>query len=311
MRKVLFASVLWFCGVASTSAAIYKCHQNGHVTYSNVDRSGRYECLRNPNPPLPYLCKSAADEKIFPSESDISGVLSCSLLRVEVEEKKIAPKKPPSVAAQTPERRSKHSTGTAFAVSNSMLLTNNHVVENCTRIRTQNPATIATIRARDKKNDLALLETTGRFSVFAEFRLEGAVIGEEVMIAGYPLVGILGQDLSVTKGVLSSTKPSEKNREIFLHTAPTQPGNSGGPVFDNSGRVLGVVVGKLNDLKVAQATGSLPQNMNIGIHGKTAQTFLSDNNVQPKLVPQSVEKRSDLIAANAAKFTVLVHCFDD
>ena len=131
------------------------------------------------------------------------------------------------------------------------------------------------------------------------------------MIAGFPLFGILGQDISVAKGVVSSTKPSESNREIFLHTAPTQPGNSGGPVLDNSGRVLGVVVGKLNDFKVAQATGSLPQNMNIGIHGKTVQTFLLDSNVQPKVILGGVEKKSDWIAANAAKFTVLVHCFDD
>jgi S1-C subfamily serine protease len=58
-----------------------------------------------------------------------------------------------------------------------------------------------------------------------------------------------------------------------------QPGNSGGPVLDLSGNVVGVVSAKLNELAIAQATGSLPQNINFAIKSNTLQIFLDTHGV--------------------------------
>jgi S1-C subfamily serine protease len=55
---------------------------------------------------------------------------------------------------------------------------------------------------------------------------------------------------------------------------PIQPGNSGGPVIDDRGLVIGVVVSKLNALRVVRATGDIPQNVNFAIGLRSVQTFL-------------------------------------
>ena len=83
-----------------------------------------------------------------------------------------------------------------------------------------------------------------------------------------------------------------------------QPGNSGGPVLDQSGHVVGVVVARLDALKLVKRTGTLPQNMNLAISEGTARTFLDANNV-----PYEVEPSDKAIAAKARDFTVRVECW--
>ena len=91
-------------------------------------------------------------------------------------------------------------------------------------------------------------------------------------------------------------------------SAPVQPGNSGGPLLDSAGNVIGVVSGKLNAVKVAGATGDIPQNINFAIGGNTLRAFLDAKGVNYKEVGRESDLRGEQIAARATAFTVLVEC---
>lgn len=129
------------------------------------------------------------------------------------------------------------------------------------------------------------------------------------MVAGFPYVGLLGQGISATTGNVSSARPFESLPWMFSHTAPIQPGNSGGPIFDKRGMVIGVVQGKLNELVIAKATGSIPQNVNFGISSSALISFLKKNNVYRQSTELNSTLEGDRVAAMASKFTVLVECF--
>jgi V8-like Glu-specific endopeptidase len=80
-------------------------------------------------------------------------------------------------------------------------------------------------------------------------------------------------------GHVSSTVGIRGNQSQMQISVPVQRGNSGGPVFDQSGNVIGVVVSKLDALKVAERVGDLPQNVNFAIRGDVVRNFLDANNV--------------------------------
>jgi S1-C subfamily serine protease len=312
-RTIIPAAVLLICSASATGSTLYKCQENryGGVLYTNQGREEVKEvteCHVNPDakqrPEFPYACTTEnKDGQIggWAGRADVTGAtITCRILSA-------APLAP---TADKPKKPPAHFTGTAFAVSESQLLTNQHVVANCFRIRVEKPQAIAKVIAVDKERDLALLETTARFHDFATFRSNGPTTGEDLMIAGYPLPGILGQAMSVTKGIVSSVLVSPQARWNFSHTAPTQLGNSGGPIFDAAGNIVGVVVGKLDEIKVAKTTGSLPQNINLGINSKDAIGFLRKAGAEIKVGESKDRMDGVKVASTAAKYTVLVHCFE-
>ena len=71
----------------------------------------------------------------------------------------------------------------------------------------------------------------------------------------------------------------------FQMTAAVQPGNSGGPVLDGAGNLLGVTVARMNDVAVLVATHTVPQSVNFGIKADVAASFLRVNGVEPKRAP--------------------------
>ena len=92
-------------------------------------------------------------------------------------------------------------------------------------------------------------------------------VGRDVVVMGYPLWYILGEGSpSLTNGVVSKGTGMGDDRNTFQLTAKVNKGNSGGPVFDLNGNVVGITVGKLDSQKINQEQGFIPEDINFAIH---------------------------------------------
>ena len=202
--------------------------------------------------------------------------------------------------------------GSGFYVNPSMVVTNYHVVEQCTRFRVLRDATesSATVIAIDTRNDLALLQVTSPPAASPALRANAA-LGEEVMVAGHPLTGLLGNDIIVTSGQVNSMAGLGNDPTFIQISAPVQSGNSGGPVIDRTGNVVGVVVAKVNVLKVARLTGDMTQNVNFAIKPEVLRLFLDANRVTYRAASGG-KKQERLdgteLAQRARGFTVQIIC---
>ncbi len=148
--------------------------------------------------------------------------------------------------------------GTGFALNDGYIATNYHVVENAKSINiygingdftTQYNATVV---ATDKYNDIALLQITDeKFDGFGviPYNVKTAVsdVGENIFVLGYPLTSTMGDEIKLTTGVVSSKTGFQGDVSIYQISAPIQPGNSGGPLFDNNGNLIGIVNAKHNE----------------------------------------------------------------
>jgi TPR repeat protein len=209
------------------------------------------------------------------------------------------------------------STGTGFLVSKSgHILTSSHVVKNCHEIRTRTHdgrGGPTPVMASDPKNDLALLSLSSRLARPAGVATlrEGRGIrqGDGVLAIGFPLRGLLASGVNLTTGTISALAGLRDDTRYLQITAPIQPGNSGGPLLDQSGNVIGIIVAKLDAVKIAEATGDIPQNVNFAINATMARPFLDANGVEYETAPSTRKLEAADIGERAKKFTVLVECW--
>jgi uncharacterized protein len=203
------------------------------------------------------------------------------------------------------------STGSGIVIAkDGLILTNHHVIRDCAQVRIAPSKALVFIVATDDKNDLALLQGSAGKSGGAVFR-DGRSIrpGEEVIVLGYPLRGILASAANVTSGVVSALAGPGNNAAMMQITAPVQPGNSGGPVLDGSGHVVAVVLGKLDAIKIAKATGDIPQNVNFAITGAVVRAFLDANRISYQRAVSSRKVGAAEIVERSRGHTVLVECW--
>jgi S1-C subfamily serine protease len=168
----------------------------------------------------------------------------------------------------------------------------------------------ATSSGQDDKNDLVLLHTEMPNLSVASFRFEPQ-IGEEVATYGFPYFGILSSNGIFTPGGYINALSMGDDTRFLQTSTPIQPGNSGGPLLDMSGRVVGVVVSQLNAITMMQKHGSVPQNVNFAIQTPIVVNFLREKGARPNLEASSagIQNLPKLdIAKMAMKFTVQVYC---
>ncbi len=92
-------------------------------------------------------------------------------------------------------------------------------------------------------------------------------------------------------------------------TAPVGPGNGGGPVLDGSGKVVGVVVGERDPIKIAGATGMLPGNVSFAISEGTVRAFLDAHDVPYETASPAEPMATADIATKARGYMVLIECW--
>ena len=195
--------------------------------------------------------------------------------------------------------------GSGFRVAPGRIVTNAHVVAGCAQIMVGGQR--ATALAADTANDLALIALPGDRGAVAPLRPTAARLGESVTIAGFPLEGLLA-GLSVTSGNVSRLTGLGGDTGQLQISAPVQPGNSGSPVLDASGQVIGVVVSNLDAVGVARATGDIPQNVNFAIKGGVLRAFLDAHAVGYSTSTGTQPLAAEAIATRARQFTVMVQC---
>jgi len=205
--------------------------------------------------------------------------------------------------------------GSGFVVSrNAYIVTNNHVVADCVgdihgNLVGQAPVKLRVVSA-DEENDLALLQGTKKFKEkdIATIRASAVNSGDQVVAIGYPLHGLLTSDLTVTTGIISSLAGLHNDTRFLQISVPVQPGNSGGPLHDNSGNIVGVVSAKLDALRMVKATGDIPQNINFAIKTGALRDFLDNSAVPYQTADPGSEMKTADIASAARTYTMLISC---
>jgi S1-C subfamily serine protease len=202
--------------------------------------------------------------------------------------------------------------GSGVVVSDAgHILTADHVIEGCRSLRViQVGATqiAAEVVGRDPRNDLALLKATSPLPNAVALRMEALRNGEAVVAYGYPLGGLLASTGIVTFGNVSALVGLRDDSRMLQISAPVQPGNSGGPLLDMGGRLVGVVQSKLNAVNVAVASGDIPQNVNFAMKGSVALSFLQAHNVEPSFERRGPDLPQADVTARAQKVTVRILC---
>lgn len=169
------------------------------------------------------------------------------------------------------------SSGTGFAVSSTgIIITNYHVIDDChaTSVSIGNSEYRATLLARDIVNDLAALQISTETEQYLEIAKEPVQLLQDVIVAGFPFSEDLSSDVKVTRGVISSVTGVGDNSSVFQIDAAVQPGNSGGPVINDRGQVVGVAVAKLDFQYIYEKYGVAPEGVNFAIKSSVASTFL-------------------------------------
>ncbi|WP_386683045.1 serine protease [Loktanella sp. R86503] len=213
---------------------------------------------------------------------------------------------PPPAAAPSPTERFS-ATGSGFYINaDAAIMTNAHVIKDCDTLTVEGEA-LRVIAASDTF-DLALLAPVVPHQTehFLSFAAKPARLNSDITIAGFPLQGILN-GLNITRGSVSSMEGLEDATRMQI-SAPVQPGNSGGPIVDRYGRVVGIVVARLNYEYTKERSGAEPQNINFGIRGAMGAMFAGLNDVVIRTTELSEEITPEDLADQLRDATVLIQC---
>jgi len=188
------------------------------------------------------------------------------------------------------------STGTCFAVEGAgLLVTARHVVEDASRIRvtfTDGRSGDAEVVAEDAAHDLAVLRTRAAPPDVLGLAAPGtARLGAQVFTIGFPATDLLGTEPKYTEGAVAALSGLEGDETLLQVSVPIQPGNSGGPLVDERGEVLGVINATATPREFELETGTFPQNVNWATKVEHVGALLGD----PPPAPAPAATRDDAV----------------
>jgi S1-C subfamily serine protease len=250
----------------------------------------------HPLPSIPATKKLADGSNGTPKVSDSGGGFDPKneqeSSKPDVNERKDPPK---TYTTQNDNELLPAASGSGFAISkNGHILTNNHVINGCQalNIHTNGKLMPARIIASDPKNDLALIKGTFKPQTVFYLNPSSPRLLDDIYVAGYPFGYAISSSIKMTTGIISSLSGIGNNFSNMQIDAAIQPGNSGGPVVDKKGNVVGVAVAKLNMQAVFEDFGVIPENTNFAIKSSTARSFAESNNIS--LIKKSAYKGKNL-----------------
>jgi peptidoglycan/xylan/chitin deacetylase (PgdA/CDA1 family) len=203
------------------------------------------------------------------------------------------------------------SRGTAFSVAPELLITNQHVVKGCSSVDVISPdgRRTGSIAAADADIDLAILHVSELKGTTARLREPtNVLLGEPVLVFGYPLADRLSSGGNFTSGVISALRGLRDSANQLQITSPVQPGNSGGPLMDSSGLVIGVIQSKLDALGLSRSIGDIPQNVNFAVSLEALTQFLAKHKIDFLTAARSPALDTARVAEMAQNFTHRIEC---
>lgn len=207
-----------------------------------------------------------------------------------------------TIPAASASGRMEMTAGTGIAVSREGdILTNSHLVAGAKAIIVTVGGEVlqAVLVREDPINDLAILKVD-RKTVPLAFRDDSRVrAGDFVTVLGYPLSSILSKEPHVSTGSISALTGLKDDLRLLQFSAPVQPGNSGGPVLDEAGRVIGISVDPRDVLK-AVATSEVSPSVNFAVKSSIARAFMDAAEIS-YVVSQQATPRSPADIADAAR----------
>jgi S1-C subfamily serine protease len=257
--------------------------------------------------------RDAAERQLGPGATLAAQQRSKQILK-EIEAKKrgsASPARQSSTAETPPPAETPNSSGSGSIISTEgHILTAAHVVAGAKRVTVTTKLGIknAVVLRIDEANDLAVLKITGStFSPLPIAPSRKMRLGQVVATIGFPNIEIQGFSPKVTRGEISSLNGIGDDPRAWQISVPVQTGNSGGPLLDENGNLVGVVVSKLG-LKAAKLTGDIPQNVNYAVKSAYAlallEPYLGNDPLEPNQT--STKPRFEDMVAKAQQSVVLI-----
>jgi formylglycine-generating enzyme required for sulfatase activity len=194
--------------------------------------------------------------------------------------------------------------GSGFAISsNGYIATNYHVIEDGNRIQVMGIkgdfSTLyeAKVVLTDEKNDLAIIKVSNvnLGTIPYTFRKTMASVGESIFVLGYPLTSTMGDDIKLTDGLISSKSGFSGDITMYQISAPIQPGNSGGPLFDKSGNLIGIICAKHREAENASYAVKLSYLLGLIETLSSPPTLPSSSLMAGQSLPQQVKIASKFV----------------
>ena len=201
--------------------------------------------------------------------------------------------------------------GSGFAIADGYIVTNYHVTTGAKSINIKgvdgdiNKKYKGYFVASDKQHDLAIIRIVDKdFKGFGNipYCIGKSVpeVGDNIFVLGYPMTNTMGKEIKLTDGIISAASGYKGDQSMYQISAAVQPGNSGGPLFDNEGNVIGIVCAKHADAENANYAIKVSYLYSL-INSSGLEIKLSDNN---KIKSESLSKK----AKQVKPFVYLVEC---
>ena len=204
---------------------------------------------------------------------------------VEVKRPKITTQKRPAQKKTLPSNKELITigSGSGFYINKQgYALTNDHVVSICRQSVSiiDGKEILFRVIGADKANDIAIIKADTKPSNYIKINTDGAKLGENIVAVGYPLAGRLSDSVKITKGIVSSLTGLNNNIGQIQIDAALQPGNSGGPVLNEDGVLVGMASAGLNKLLMAKEAKYIPENVNFAVASPIIVNVLKNKKIK-------------------------------
>ena len=182
------------------------------------------------------------------------------------------------------------------------MITNHHVIDGCLNVKViyngkdYDTKTLSV----DKMNDLAIIKTDARpRSVFSVSDRDASLL-ENVIVAGYPLGKKVSSAIKATSGTVTALAGVGDNYAEFQTDAALNSGNSGGPIINDQGNVVGVAVSKIKKEGV--------ESFNFGVKSSILRIFAGANELK-FLTPNKRDLKKKDLGELITDATVYLECW--